>query len=114
MRISDWSADLCSSDLSIYSNFTEGLTRGTVVGATYANAGEVLNPYQSKQSEAGVKVDWGRVTTTMAYYQLARPRSEERRVGKECGLRCSTRCSLNQYKEKILQTVHIISINKLS
>lgn len=63
-------------NVSIYSNFTEGLTRGTVVGATYANAGEVLNPYKSKQYEAGVKVDWGRVTTTMAIYQLARPAAQ--------------------------------------
>ncbi len=61
------------SNVSLYGNFTEGLTRGTIVGATYANAGEVLDPYKSKQYEAGVKVDWGKVTTTAAVYQLARP-----------------------------------------
>lgn len=61
------------SNVSVYGNFTEGLTRGTIVGPTYANAGAVLKPYKSKQYEAGVKVDWGRVTTTAAVYQLARP-----------------------------------------
>lgn len=61
------------SNVSVYGNFTEGLTAGSVVGPAYANAGEILKPYKSKQYEAGVKVDWGRVTTTMAVYQLARP-----------------------------------------
>src|SRR5690606_19352158 len=56
------------SNVALYGNFTEGLTRGTVVGATYANRGEVLAPYKSKQYEAGVKVDWGSVTTTAAVY----------------------------------------------
>lgn len=64
------------SNVAVYGNFTEGLTRGAIVGAVYANAGEVLNPYKSKQYEAGVKVDWGRVTTTAAVYQLARPAAQ--------------------------------------
>jgi len=59
--------------VSVYGNFTEGLSRGTIVGATYANAGEVLAPYKSKQYEAGVKVDWGDITTTLALFQIARP-----------------------------------------
>jgi len=63
-------------NVSIYGNFTEGLTRGTVVSPMYANAGEVLSPYKSKQYEAGVKVDWGRITTTAAVYQLARPAAQ--------------------------------------
>lgn len=64
------------SNVSVYGNFTKGLTRGAVVSAMYANAGEVLNPYKSKQYEAGVKVDWGRITTTAAVYQLARPAAQ--------------------------------------
>ena len=60
-------------NVSLYANFTEGLTRGTIVGATYANPGQVLAPYKSKQHEAGVKVDWGKVTTTAAVYQITRP-----------------------------------------
>lgn len=64
-------------NVSLYSNFTEGLTRGTIVGATYANAGEVLAPYKSKQYEAGVKVDWGSMTTTAAIFQLAKPAGQK-------------------------------------
>ncbi|NYT36576.1 TonB-dependent receptor [Allopusillimonas soli] len=63
-------------DVALYGNFTEGLTRGTVVSPSYANAGEILKPYKSKQYEAGVKVDWGRITTTAAVFQLARPAAQ--------------------------------------
>src|SRR5690606_7968767 len=64
-------------NLALYANYTAGLTRGTIVGRTYANAGEILDPYKSKQYEAGVKMDWGRLTTTLAVYQLARPSAQE-------------------------------------
>ena len=60
-------------NVSLYANYAEGLTRGTIVGATYANRDEVLDPYKSKQYETGVKVDWGNVTTTLALFQLSRP-----------------------------------------
>ncbi|NYT68397.1 TonB-dependent receptor [Pusillimonas noertemannii] len=63
-------------NVSVYGNFTKGLTRGTVVSPMYANAGEVLSPYKSKQYEAGVKVDWGHITTTAAVFQLARPAAQ--------------------------------------
>lgn len=60
-------------NVSLYANMTEGLSRGTVVGATYANRGQVLAPFKSRQYETGVKVDWGKVTTTASVYQIARP-----------------------------------------
>lgn len=58
---------------SIYSNYTEGLTRGTIVGPAFANAGEVLAPFKSPQFEIGVKKDWGRITTTAAVFEISRP-----------------------------------------
>lgn len=60
-------------DVSLYASYIEGLETGTTVGDAYANAGEVFAPYVSKQYEAGVKVDWGAVTTTLAAFQIARP-----------------------------------------
>lgn len=61
-------------NVSVYANFAQGLTRGTIVGDTYENRGAVLAPYKSKQYEAGVKVDWdGNITTTLALFQIARP-----------------------------------------
>lgn len=64
-------------NVSVYANFTEGLTRGTIVGDRYANRGEILKPYKSKQYEAGVKVDWGGIVTSAALWQIARPAGQE-------------------------------------
>ncbi|WP_454688695.1 TonB-dependent siderophore receptor [Achromobacter aloeverae] len=62
-------------NVSLYGNFTSGLTRGGIAPATAANAGEVFPPFKSKQYEAGVKVDWGTVTTTASVFQITRPNS---------------------------------------
>jgi len=62
-------------NVSLYANYAEGLTQGTIVGPGYSNVGAVLAPYKSKQQEAGIKVDWGTVTTTAAIFQIARPNS---------------------------------------
>ncbi|WP_336512454.1 TonB-dependent receptor [Roseomonas haemaphysalidis] len=62
-------------NVSLYASYAEGLTRGAIVGPSYTNAGAVLNPYKSEQYEAGVKVDWGRITTTAAVFQITRPSS---------------------------------------
>ncbi len=63
-------------NVSVYGSLTDGLTRGTIVGATYANRGEILAPYKSRQYEAGVKVDWGTITTTAALFQISRPNGQ--------------------------------------
>lgn len=60
-------------NVSIYANYIEGLQQGAIVGPTYANAGQVLAPYMSKQKEVGVKVDWGRVTTTVSAFEITQP-----------------------------------------
>lgn len=56
--------------ISLYGSYIEGLQQGAVVGASYANANDVLEPYLSKQYEAGVKVDWGQLSTTLAAFQI--------------------------------------------
>jgi iron complex outermembrane receptor protein len=60
-------------NVSLYANYIENLQPGTSVSTNYANSGEVFAPYQSKQYEVGVKVDWGRVTTTLAAFQISQP-----------------------------------------
>jgi len=62
-----------AANISVYGNYTAGLTRGTIVGQTFSNRGEVLAPFKSEQYEAGVKVDFGSVTTTAAVYEISRP-----------------------------------------
>ncbi|WP_043362486.1 TonB-dependent siderophore receptor [Belnapia sp. F-4-1] len=60
-------------NISLYANYAEGLTRGDIVGAGYSNVGAVLAPFKSQQVEAGVRVDWGGVTTTASVFQITRP-----------------------------------------
>ena len=61
------------SNVSVYGNYTSGLTRGGVAPAGTVNAGQVFPPYKSKQYEAGVKVDWDRAITTISVFQIDRP-----------------------------------------
>ncbi|MAO57503.1 MAG: TonB-dependent siderophore receptor [Rhodospirillaceae bacterium] len=59
--------------ISVYGNYIEGLQQGAVVGSTYANAGENLAPYISKQMELGVKADLGDFGATLAIFQITQP-----------------------------------------
>ncbi|MFZ5781179.1 MAG: TonB-dependent siderophore receptor [Pseudomonadota bacterium] len=61
------------ADVSVYANYIQGLQPGSVVPATFANAGEVFPPFVSTQYEAGVKVDWGKLTTTLSVFQISQP-----------------------------------------
>lgn len=62
-----------TKNISVYTNYTAGLTRGGTAGPGTANAGETFAPQKSKQNEIGVKVDWGQLTTQAAVYQIKRP-----------------------------------------
>jgi iron complex outermembrane recepter protein len=69
-------------NVSLYANYIEGLESGAVVGAGYLNQGEVLPPYRTRQYEAGVKVDWGRITTTASIFDITKPFQVEITAGK--------------------------------
>jgi iron complex outermembrane receptor protein len=55
-----------------YASYVEALEAGEVVGATYANAGAVLNPFKSRQYEVGVKTEQGIWSTTAALFRIER------------------------------------------
>src|SRR3546814_20020355 len=78
MRISDWSSDVCSSDLGMIA-IQQSERNGKVVAATLVHADDEIMLITDK----GV---------------LVRTRSEERRVGKECVSTCRSRWS--PYHEK--------------
>src|SRR3546814_1959582 len=85
MRISDWSSDVCSSDLK-----HTWLTRILSVAALALLAGCASNPTTTAELErARDAVD-----------KVASMRSEERRVGKECVSTCRSRWSPYPYKTK--------------
>jgi iron complex outermembrane receptor protein len=60
-------------NVTLYANYIEGLQPGQIVGPTFGNGGTILPNYHSKQKEAGVKVDFGRITTTVAAFEITRP-----------------------------------------
>lgn len=61
-------------DISIYGSYIEGLTPGFVVDDRNAtNYGAVFSPVKTKQYEAGLKWDLGRVSTTLAMFQIEEP-----------------------------------------
>ncbi|TAJ97473.1 MAG: TonB-dependent siderophore receptor [Reyranella sp.] len=60
-------------NVSFYANWIQGLQQGSIVQAPFANAGTIFPPYKSTQYEAGVKIDWGTLTTTASIFQIAQP-----------------------------------------
>src|SRR3546814_5768357 len=87
MRISDWSSDVCSSDLGA----------GGIVGRFHGAVGharkpsDAPRPWQCTLRRAG---DGHPLTTATEI------RSEERRVGKECVSTCRSRWSPYHKKKK--------------
>src|SRR3546814_4361736 len=72
MRISDWSSDVCSSDLIEQESREDILAR-----SFYPNGRSILFAEQEISDD----------------HRRERPRSEERRVGKECVSTCRSRWS---------------------
>jgi iron complex outermembrane receptor protein len=63
---------------SVYANYIEGLIQGevapnTVGGVIVTNAGEVFDPFKSKQVELGIKYDRGAVGGTLAVFRITKP-----------------------------------------
>src|SRR3546814_2194820 len=88
MRISDWSSDVCSSDLIVSQWFRRGPIKTQFPDATGAIDGRQRDSFQpgrfgtdKVQSATGIGDDVGI------------GRSEERRVGKECVSTCRSRWS---------------------
>src|SRR3546814_3877183 len=76
MRISDWSSDVCSSDLPTASKLTR------------------LSAVVNRRSRDGMMLSTTSATsdvTTWDWPSISLPRSEERRVGKECVSTCRSR-----------------------
>jgi iron complex outermembrane receptor protein len=59
--------------VSLYANYIQGLTTGPIAPMGTSNAGEIFAPIKTKQVEAGVKVDFGSVTTTLGVFQIKQP-----------------------------------------
>src|SRR3546814_15779599 len=103
MRISDWSSDVCSSDLPRESSKTRDITGG------WPRVAELFEARKPKDyaiiSEIAGRVEFGKDYKTKRRIVVVPeaedqeppeyliPRSEERRVGKECVSTCRSRWS---------------------
>src|SRR3546814_4537681 len=91
MRISDWSSDVCSSDLDgVLHRGDEDVTDGGVAALGAAedpDAQDLLGTAVVCHPEAALLLDH------RGYPPLIGSRSEERRVGKECVSTCRSRWS---------------------
>src|SRR3546814_11565166 len=99
MRISDWSSDVCSSDLLVVS--MENATRRRAAFSERArSAGIPWRFFDAKRTLAeGLTYDADAVERTKGR-PLTEGRSEERRVGKECVSTCRSRWSPYHKKKK--------------
>src|SRR3546814_1690948 len=77
MRISDWSSDVCSSDLAVLEGLTQGIDRRELPASVFSNEQKLLINSFFKHPSSIVR----------------QARSEERRVGKECVSTCRSRWS---------------------
>src|SRR3546814_11233785 len=98
MRISDWSSDVCSSDLihvagGELADFKEGRT--SVEQALHAFAGQQLAPGDMTLPILLRSTESGLCHACMKFIPqgAVMGRSEERRVGKECVSTCRSRWS---------------------
>ena len=58
-------------NIALYANYVEGLqTPHVVTSALYRNQGDVFPPAKTRQAEAGVKIDTGRLTTTLSFFEI--------------------------------------------
>src|SRR3546814_18819727 len=97
MRISDWSSDVCSSDLSL--EFVDGVLAWRLVSldclhACEADACDQANAVVNSPASAPLVALLSlRVAVVLDESKMRRGRSEERRVGKECVSTCRSRWS---------------------
>src|SRR3546814_15129753 len=103
MRISDWSSDVCSSDLLEPAERVLGMHRDDerVLGKIGEINGRLLERGRSaEETDIDFSVRDGRylllrrhLAKGYRHERITRPkRSEERRVGKECVSTCRSRC----------------------
>src|SRR3546814_9951169 len=82
MRISDWSSDVCSSDLN---RLREARSRQSAIAARLQSAENRVKLRTLLSNE--------RVDEALARFDQLERRSEERRVGQECVSTCRSRWS---------------------
>src|SRR3546814_18898547 len=109
MRISDWSSDVCSSDLGVSFEDAQSVFYDEFAVQFYDE------PHSSDEERflmlgmsSGAQLllachcerDGGGVVRFISARKATKQRSEERSVGKECVSKCSSRCSQYNLKKR--------------
>src|SRR3546814_14972169 len=99
MRISDWSSDVCSSDLKLKPRLATDFQR-KLLAATMQSIQDVSNPLRLNNFSASFRELFRHVLVKLAPDDqviatswFVPDRSEARRVGKECVSTCRSRWS---------------------
>src|SRR3546814_15757504 len=102
MRSSDWSSDVCSSDLRAIGMTREVDASGAQMYDFEATAGDAVFDWSTGRYHMGVRYGTPDVSNPgdVDWDSGARSRSEERRVGKECVSTCRSRWSPLHSKKK--------------
>src|SRR3546814_17183272 len=107
MRISDWSSDVCSSDLATWDQKLEAHQKRSAIATGKETADEMTTEALARLEtlysilahtlKLDDRVDWETLKERTPFAGDHRfpesERSEERRVGKECGRTCRSRGS---------------------
>src|SRR3546814_15089476 len=97
MRISDWSSDVCSSDLATTGKMLYAANGGRIASVYRVNADGsvqlILDGRMRTVPGNTLSMVDGKLTTSLSKPEVISRRSEERRVGKECVSTCRSRWS---------------------
>src|SRR3546814_19383461 len=95
MRISDWSSDVCSSDLSVRGDFFFRVSHATECGIERVFTHGTLGAARRWENISFAAEHLGQISEIASNLLGKRDgmRSEERRVGKECVSTCRSRGS---------------------
>src|SRR3546814_12206531 len=96
MRMSDWSSDVCSSDLLVRAFRTPenaGCGIAWLIGGGETGIVQADAPFGYSVVSDGTDLDEGDDNTYFCREETLAHRSEERRVGKECVRTCRSRGS---------------------
>jgi iron complex outermembrane recepter protein len=58
-------------NISLYANYIEGLSQGSQAPTSLPS--KIFPPFKTKQKEVGIKVDWGKIATTVSVFEIERP-----------------------------------------
>ncbi|WP_174828117.1 TonB-dependent siderophore receptor [Snodgrassella sp. ESL0253] len=61
--------------MSLYGNYIQGLTKGDSAPITAANYPTVFAPYKTKQTELGIKWDYGTLSQSLSVFSIKKPSS---------------------------------------